>query len=188
MKSNKNIISASVLVVLIGIVSFLLVRQLSKKTHQEDALIMEDKALMNKELDEEQDEYYEIPSENEELKHEVFITDNMNLDWFHSNIEKLNGTQFLNNNKFFNYKEDLKNKTYYLIGASMKSLNKALKFRDQLNKEGFRSIILPTKIGFYRVSLQAYDASQKELAEEEYFEARKNKRFTNAWIFENLGE
>lgn len=184
MKSNKNLISASVLVVLISIVSFLIFRQVTKnKLTQEESLI--EQSLLEADIDEDQDEYYDIESENEQLQHEVFITDEVNLDWFNSNIEKINGADFLNHNKYFEYRTELKDKKFYLIGASMKSLSKALKFRDQLNKEGFKSIVLPTKIGFYRVSLQAYDSSDKELAESEYHEARKNRRFAKAWIFEN---
>ena len=129
---------------------------------------------------------YEQEGEKEyEIKHKLYVGGNIDNDWFSNNIEKLNGVDFLQYNEYFNYVNDLKNKKYYLIGASFKRLDKAVKLRNSLNKKGFHSIILPTKIGYYRITLRGYNQDEKNIYMQEYLEARENNQFKKAWIFVN---
>jgi uncharacterized membrane protein len=197
-RRNSNLFSASFLAVLIIIVSFLIYKQVEKNSQtKEDSLVVSELISENVKEDKEdvfysEDEVEDLQNKSEEkiprkdeLKHEIFINGNINPDWFNKNIEKINGSYFLNNNKFFNYEREMKNKKFYLIAASLKDFNKAVRLRDELNSTGFKSILLPTKIGFYRVTLQAYNVDQKQLAMQEYHEARKNTRFKKAWIYVN---
>lgn len=49
---------------------------------------------------------------------------------------------------------------YYVIIGSFQSLDNAFNFRSQLMNEGFVPVILESEIGFYRVSIAAFNEEQ----------------------------
>lgn len=211
-KKANHLFLISTLVILIAIVSFLIFRQVDKNNkYKEESLISAE--IINEDLSDDDDIFYsseemeelkktkvvdenngsaqqknqeyDIAEVKKELKHEIYIHGNGSKKWFNEKINEINGTEFLRQNNSFNFERDMKDKKFYLIVASIKNHDKAISYRNQLNDEGFRSILLPTKIGFYRVCIQAYNENQKELALQEYHEARRNKRFSKAWVYVN---
>ncbi|MDG5800321.1 SPOR domain-containing protein [Marinilabiliaceae bacterium ANBcel2] len=74
---------------------------------------------------------------------------------------------------------------YYVIVGSFRVLDNARNFRDSLFEKGFTAVILESDIGFYRVSVGAFD--QELRARDEISNIRGNySEYSDVWLLINM--